>query len=241
MKVAYMFHGHSRTWKECFQSFFDNVYSVAPGDIFIHTWDRVNSKYGSFWNKNLGILNNEHEEISCQTLDLDAIRKTYNPKHITVETDLGIELPFRECPQLSNVNLAPSHLGAYNMIKSQYNSYKLAESAGEYDIYFSLRMDLFFTNKLNESDLYESNYMVVPPTFTDYDDPRTEMIFDIFAFANKNIMKTRAEFYHHVWDYWYSKNNVYQYFLEHAATRYFRDNNIKAKPGSLNFEVKRLF
>lgn len=241
MKIAYMFHGHSRTWNECFDSFFDNVYSVAPGDIFIHTWDRVNSKYGSFWNKNLGILNGEHEEKSSKTLDLDGIRKSYNPKHIVVETDRGIEMAYEDCPNLSTKLLSPSHLGAYNMVKSQYNAYKMTEACGEYDRYFSLRLDLMFPNKLNPEDLDEENFMMVPPTFTDYDDPRTEMIFDIFAFGTKHIMKTRAEFYHHIWDYWYSKDNLQSYFLEHAATKYFRDNGLKAKPSSLNFEVKRLF
>ena len=184
MKIAYMFHGHSRTWQECHQSFFDNVYSVFPGDIFIHTWDRVNSKYGSFWNKNLGYLNDEHEEISSRTLDLDGIRKTYNPKCMIVETDRGMETAFDECPGLiSGINATPAHIGAYNMVKSQYNAFKLAEYYGPYDRYFSLRLDLLFTTKMDAVDLEEDNFMMVPPTFTDYDDPRTEMIFDIFAFA----------------------------------------------------------
>lgn len=241
MKIAYVFHGHTRTWKDCYQSFFDNVFSVAPGDIYIHTWDRVNSKYGSFWNQNLGVLNEEHEKISSQTLDLDGIKKTYNPKHMIVETDRGVEIPYHEIPALKTIQATPAHLGAYNMIKSQYISFKLAEAYGTYDRYFSCRFDLLFKTKLDPEELNEDQYLMVPPTFTDYDSPETQMVYDIFAFGSKKIMETRANFYDHIWSYWYSKNNIFGYFLEHAATQYYRDNNIKAKPSVLTCETKRLF
>lgn len=236
-----MFHGHTRTWKDCYQSFFDNVFSIAPGDIYMHTWDRVNSKYGSFWTGKFDRLVDEQEQLSSQTLDLDSIKTVYNPKHIIIETDSGLELPLQELPQIKTINANSAHIAAYNMVKSQYLAFTLAEKYGEYDIYFSCRPDLFFPNKLDITELSETDYMMVPPTFENYDDPRTEMIFDIFAFGPKNIMSIRAGFYHHIWDYWYSKNNLLGYFLEHAATKYFRDNNIKAKPSSLTFEVKRLF
>lgn len=241
MKIAYLFHGHSRTWKDCYQSFFDNVYSVAPGDVYIHTWDRVNSKYGSFWNGNFGPLVGEQEDISSKTLDLDNIKRIYNPKHMIVETDRGIELPLQEYPQLANINVTLSHIGAYNMVRAQNYVFRLAESCGNYDRYFSCRFDLFFNNKLDKNELFYEEYMMVPPTFTDYNDPRTEMIFDIFAFGTKHTMSVRADFYNHIWEYWYSKNNLDSYFLEHAATKYFRDNGLKAKPSNLTFDVKRLF
>jgi hypothetical protein len=242
MEIAYIFHGHSRTWKDCYQSFFDNVYSVAPGDIYIHTWDRVNGMYGSFWNKTFGKLNPDQEAISSKTLDLDGIIKTYKPAQIIVESDMGLETPFMECPQLKTLRSAlPPHIAAYNMFRSQYISYYMARSRKQYDKYFACRMDLAFTNKLDADYLHEENVLMAPPTFTDYDDPRTEMIFDIYALAPEREMELKANFYNNIWEYWYSTDNLHAYYVEHAITRYYRDNGLRAKPINLNFEVKRLF
>jgi hypothetical protein len=36
MKIAYIFSGHSRTWEQCHTNFFNNIYNILPGDIFIH-------------------------------------------------------------------------------------------------------------------------------------------------------------------------------------------------------------
>lgn len=242
MKIAYVFHGHVRTWKDCYQSFFDNVYSVAPGDIYIHTWDRVNSMYGSHWNSLEGRLTDEYEKVSAETLDLDAIKKAYNPKHVTLETDIGVDLAYKEMPALKNIISTPAHIGAYNMVRSQWLVFHTANQMESYDKYFSCRFDLLFSNKLDIAELQQDEYMMVPPTFSDYNDPRTEMIFDIFAFGSKQNMEIRANFYRNIWNYWYSIGNVTGgYYLEHAATKYFRDNGIQARPSSLNFEVKRLF
>lgn len=239
MNIAYLFHGHSRTWNHCYQSFFDNVYSVAPGDIYIHTWDRMNSKFGSYWNHNWSFLDEEKEKISAQTIDLDGIKKAYNPKHIVVETDGGLEIPFREYPQLrDSINnpssISPAHVGVYNMFKSQYNVFKLAESLGNYDKYFSCRLDLMFLNKLNKEELEEGSLMF-PPSLGE----RT--VFDIFSFGPANIMKVKADFYHHIWDRWYSKGNLFSYGIEDAVTGYYIDNGIKMKPSALSYNIKRLF
>ena len=242
MKIAYVFHGHTRTWKDCYQSFFDNVYAVAPGDIYIHTWDRVNSMYGSFWNKVFDRLGGEYEEISAQTPDLDFIKKIYKPKYMLVERDLGIELAYTELPQLRNIKATVSHIGAYNMVRGQWQVFQMAKQTSNYDRYFSCRFDLSFPNQLDITELHQEEFMMVPPTFTDYNDPRTEMIFDIFAFGTEKIMELRANFYHKIWDYWYSRGDVTGgYYLEHAATKYFRDSGIQARPSSLYFDIKRLF
>lgn len=242
MKIAYLFHGHSRTWKDCYQSFFDNVYSIAPGDIYIHTWDRVNSKYGSHWNNNYNILPEEQEKISSKTLDLAKIKKTYKPKHMFVETDRGVEFPLHQCPQLANTNATLAHMGVYNMVRAQNYVFKLAESCGDYDRYFSCRFDLFFKNKLDIKELYYEEYMMVPnDPLNGRAYPSTEMIYDIYAFGTKHAIGTRADLYNHIWEYWYSKDDLNSYFIEHAATKYYNDNGLKVKPSSLTFDIKRLF
>lgn len=239
MKIAYLFHGHSRTWKECYESFFDNVFSVAPGDIYIHTWDRINSKMGSWWNGNFGPLHEHHEIISSEKIDLDGIIHAYNPKGIMVEQDKGIDLPLREYPQLAQVESSPAHLAVYNMFKSQNSVFNMAKKIDTYDRYFSCRPDLFFKNRLDVDELYENEeYIIVPPTLGD---PSVgSNIFDIFAIGSYRNMEIRANTYRHLWDYWYSKN-VFHVVLEPAVTNYYRDNGIKFKSSNLLYEIKRLF
>jgi hypothetical protein len=235
MKIAYLFHGHSRTWKECYQSFFDNVYSVAPGDIFIHTWDRINSKYGSFWNENFDLLQGEMENISSKILDLDEIKKIYNPKNLIVELDRGSDCILQKYPTLSNSTFNLPHLAVYNMFLSQYKVFNLTEEFGDYDIYFSCRFDLIFKNKLNIEELNYKEYIT-----TKYWQ-NTSLAFDVFSFGSKNVMDIKSKFYNKIWDYWYSKNIPDSYWIEHAVTEYYIDNQVQLKSSSLDFEIKRLF
>ena len=86
MKVAYIFRGHSRTWDKCYNNFFDNIFSVAPGDVFIHTWDTTNSIFASHWN-GYRPLNDEQLKV-CNTLpDFNKIYHTYKPKTFIIEPD----------------------------------------------------------------------------------------------------------------------------------------------------------
>lgn len=237
MKIAYLFHGHSRTWKDCHESFFNNVFSVAPGDIYIHTWDRVNSKYGSYWNNNLCELDNVKENISSETLDFDGLRKTYNPKYMIVETDLGNEFVINKLPEITKTSALPAHMGVYNMCRAQRRVFEMAEMFDSYDIYFSLRLDMFFLNKFDNSELSNNEFMMYP--YTKMNTP--SQIVDIYAFGSKTNMELRSKFVDCIWDCWYSKNNFNHFTIEHAATRYYRDNGIKLKQSSLKFELKRMF
>ena len=97
MNIAYIFHGHSRTWNHCYNQFFENVFSVCPGDIFIHTWDRVNSTAGSHWNG--------------------------WAEDIIIEKDKGIQhhkknLPHISLPHLGVKNMLDSCLKVFNMAKN---------------------------------------------------------------------------------------------------------------------------
>jgi hypothetical protein len=237
MRIAYLFHGHSRTWRECYQSFFDNVYSVAPGDIFIHTWDRVNSKYGSWWNGTYNnFLKNEHAEISSKTINVDDLIKTYNPKHIIVETDPGVEFAFSKYPQLQSTGYPPAHVGVYNMFKSQHDVYQLTIPYGSYDRYFSCRFDLCFHNKLDYTELEDTTNLMISPNSGPHN-----VILDFFAFGTQDIMSIRSNFHSHMWDYWYSKSDINAYGIEGAIGKYYSDNNIYHRESGLNFDIKRLF
>jgi hypothetical protein len=238
MKIAYLFHGHSRTWKECYQSFFENVYSQAPGDIYIHTWDRINSKCGSFWNS----FGEEAENISSQITNIEDIKKAYNPKDMIMQIDTGLEVPLNLFSNLSNIHASEAHIAVYNMFRSQRSVFKLTENYGIYDRYFSCRLDLFFTNKFNIEELKYDNCLTAPNIIHNghYIDINN-MVFDIFSFGSKDIMEMKSKFCYSIYDYWYSKGHLYDYWIEKAVTQYYRDNNIEIKPSSLQYDIKRLF
>jgi hypothetical protein len=238
MKIAYLFHGHMRSWDKCYQSFFDNVFSVATGDIYIHTWDRINSKYGSFWNENPNDeLANEYEKISSTQINLDTIEKAYNPKHIIVERDTGIDLPLAKLPKniTNNSNISLAHIAVYNMVKAQSDVFNLSTMYGEYDVYFSLRPDLFFKSKFDTEYFLPTNNMKVPNTLNEH------FVLDVYAFGDKNSMSIRANFVNNIYEYWYSKPNLYRYCIEHAATKYYNDNRIPIKKINLEWEFVRIF
>lgn len=237
MKIAYLFHGHSRTWRDCYESFFDNVFSEAPGDIYIHTWDRINSKYGSWWNGTFGELDINKEKISSQTVDIDLIKKKYNPKYMTVETDLGNDYVVKHIPEISKTSASPAHIGVYNMCRAQRKVFEMADYCDSYDIYFSLRLDMFFLNKFDNSELNDFEHMMYP--YSRFN--TSTQIVDVYAFGTKTNMEIRSKFVNYIWEYWYSKNSFNTFSIEHAATKYYKDNNIKLKQSQLNVEMKRLF
>lgn len=235
MKIAYLFHGHSRTWAQCVDSFFTNVHSIMPGDIFIHTWDRINSKYGSCWNNSYSELTGYYEEISSKCIDIQAIKSAFNPKHIVIETDPGVELALKQIPELLSITSTPAHIGGYNMFYSQKRVFELSELYGNYDVYFSCRLDLFFKNKLDPSELYENKYLTVA-RFLDNITP-----IDFYSFGNKDIMKVKSNFVSNIWEYWYMKNDIWNWWPEHAVGQYYNDNNIQCKSSKLDIEILRIF
>jgi hypothetical protein len=210
------------------------VYSVAPGDIFIHTWDRVNSKYGSFWNGNVNSMDGHHENISSQTVDLDGLKQIYKPKSILIESDPGVDLAFSKYPQMESMNIAPAHVGVYNMFKSQNDVYQLTIPYGSYDRYFSCRLDLMFHNKLDYAELENSSHLMISPNIGP-----AGFLMDFFAFGTTDTMRIRSNFYSHIWDYWYSKS--ISDHIENVVAKYYSDNDINVRESGLRFEVKRLF
>lgn len=243
MKIAYLFNGHCRSWKDCHTSFFDNVYSVAPGDIYIHTWDRINSKYASNWNIGFGNLTEDLELKYSKPIELDLITEIYKPKDILVEEDPGYNIALEIYPDLKkiiNLEIGGAHAAVLNAYLSQKKVFDLCQKHGEYDVYFYVRPDLKFINKFNIEELYHNEYMTVSGNWN----PNI-MIVDYFFFGSKKYIDSRSKFVYNMWDYWYSKNNWSNndlvYLLEQGLTQYYKDEKIKVKPSSLFCEVSRIF
>lgn len=239
-KVAYIFHGHARTWHRCYQSFFDNIFSVMPGDVFIHTWENLNSKSSSHWT-NYSQYSDTQQKISSSLVDIDAIKSAYNAQKIIVEKHPP-EIP-------DDPNLSPSMnqkwkaiLGVKNMLFSSRKIFECARSTGKYDTYFSLRMDILWKSKINLNAINENKLSC--PVLAWPNNPI--FAWDLFSIGNEHLMDVKTSYYNHIDSYWYNhpihplEKNAPLY--EVSLTDYYRDNSVEFEPiQGLEFEVVRMF
>jgi len=233
MKIAYIFHGHSRTWKQCYQNFFDNIFSVLPGDIFIHTWDKVNAQTGSHWNGWKNETNTKLAEESSKLADIEGIAKAYNPKHMMVEPDPGTD----HLQKNYNKIISAPHLGVKNMLHSCLKAFNTARQHGKYDRYFSTRMDINYLSKLDVTEL-QSPKLLVPKTAYDGTHP---YIFDIWTIGSEEQLKIKTNFYNAIDQYWYNiTENFHSYIYEQALKTYYTDNNIETQTSQLKYCAPRI-
>lgn len=229
MKLAYLFHGHSRTWDRCYQSFFNNLYSVAPGDIFIHTWDTVNAITGSHWN-GWNDLQGEHLELSKKKIDATGISQAYQPKCLIIDQHPEVDISWCEFSDVTTkANYAVKH-----MLYSSRKAFEVAKEYDEYDVYFDLRMDIYFDSGLDINELFSGKLMTAKGMNT-----------DLFMFGNKSLMDTKTGYYYDVEDYWYKNERFKTTGYEAALISYLAEKGIHQGSGwtesNLNWRCVRLF
>lgn len=230
MNIAYIFHGHSRTWDKCYNNFFENVFSIAPGDIFIHTWDRVNSTSGSHWNGWQEEF--DSTDISSHVIDLKGILKAYNPTDIIVEKDKGIKHLKQKLPHISL-----PHLGVKNMLESCVKVFNMAKQYKKYDKFFSTRMDINYLTKFDIDELSCSELVIGK---TNYDD-KYPFVFDIWSIGSEEQIKTKTNYINNIDKYWYNcKLNLHHYVYEAALKRYYDDNGLSVKRSSIEYCAPRI-
>jgi hypothetical protein len=248
-KIAYIFHGHSRTWDKCYQNFFKNVHSVLPGDIFIHTWDTKNALNASHWNPNGWVknLDSHNLEISRQLPDLGGIYNAYKPKVLLVEPNMGIDYSLvpgivyiNQPIELININqsILPACIGTKNMLYQSKRIFTVANSYDEYDYFFSTRMDIDYPTKLTdkEAEAMLNSDSITSPPLSPVD------FYDVWCFASKNLMGIKTDYYYHIDNYWFKKTrNFFNYGYERALHQYITDNKIKVRHSNLDYSMIRLF
>lgn len=227
MKVAYIFHGHSRTWNQCYESFFENVFSVLPGDIFIHTWNRVNPSIGSYWNGWVD-LTGEKLKISNEYADVTGIIKTYNPKIIMVE-----EHPIVDTSWCSFANdETKAQCGVKYMLYSSRKIFEESLKYNDYDYFVSTRLDIKYLSKLDVNEInLQRNHLIIPNC----------MNFDIFALGPKHLIDIKTNYYYHVDQYWYHNPCFINSGYETVLARYLSDNRLPLLKTGINFEIVRPF
>jgi len=130
-KLAICLYGHLRTYKQTFESFFENL--IKPNeqddytcDIFIHTWD-IFEKSGFSWH-------NHFKELDGKKLSKDDIAeflRIYSPKKFLIQT--------QKTSRAADISLALS----FELVKNYERQKNI-----KYDYYLATRPDLYFATPL---------------------------------------------------------------------------------------------
>lgn len=228
MKIAYVFHGHARTWEKCHQAFFDNVFSVAPGDIFMHTWHTTNASVGSHWNT-WSDLDDELLKKSSELIDTSAIHRTYKPKLLMIEEDLGVdETGYQPHPRMK------AYLGGKNMLNGARKVFVQAMSYDKYDRVFSTRMDILYENKLDINELSDPLLICHNHSYPD------NIAFDLWMHGTPNDIDIKSQYLYFYDQMFLNNPNLGMLWYEPVFSHYLSERGIKFKKSSLNCCIPRI-
>jgi hypothetical protein len=169
MKIAICLSGHVRTYRRTISNFLqlkNFLEKIATVDVFISTWDTINSN--SSWSRS---LNNTFE--NNQKIDIKEINEFYKPKKINVQNfNEQKHLFFTKNFTIFNPpnELKDSRRGTQDLLYAIPQFYKIfdcnslkleneIEQNFQYDIVIRQRFDHLFTNfiditKLNKNVIY---------------------------------------------------------------------------------------
>lgn len=231
-KIAYIFHGHARTWESCYSSFFENIFSENPGDIFIHTWNKLNTQIGQHWAKYQN-LTDEQIALSNSLVDIEKIKEVYKPVQIFVEPDPGITL------SESDDNQKKAAHGVKNMLYGSRKAFEYAKNHNKYDIFFSLRLDILWESKLVDIDSFDTNTLWCPILQWAGGQRRA---WDVFMFGTQEQIDIKTQYLYNIDKYWFNDNtNPENTLYEDALTNYLTDNKINYNDPNITWRLNRLF
>jgi len=225
MKVAYCFAGHSRTWDKCHESFFKNMYSVAPGPIFIHTWDKVSSNVPAYWNEFKGV-----DFIAANApADIEGITKAYQPTQIMVESQRSyVTVPGMKGEYINDI-------GIKDYYESRLKAFQMAQRSGTYDRIIMTRLDIDFTSQLDPNELTSDDvYATHHARLHDLGD-----FSDLWCHASMRDMETLCLYYFNA-DRIYFANPARRIYHECAWSEYMREQGLKVKASAMKFRIPRI-
>ena len=226
MKIAYCFAGHARTWERCLASFFEHIYKVAPGDIFIHTWNNLGTQTPAYWNGFEGIS----EQATREQVDAFALSACYGAKAVLVEQERSI-VPIPRFKEFSSNTWAHTCKTYY---ESRRKAFLLAEAHGPYDRIFSLRLDFKFLSSMKPEDLQNPNLLVAKHRGLIEMGAHT----DAWAIGSQEQIDKLTQYYFHIDEYWFNKDKHPHHEL--AWHEYLLDLGIIPEASSIRFSIPRL-
>ena len=143
-KVAILIYGHLRTFLKCAPSLLDNIRKPLNADLFLHTWNELDSKTPSWYPEDWKIKN---EDINIR----DMVEEIYNPTSFQIDNPLINEEIKNKFLLDSNLEPRINLMGWFSQWSSFKRSSKLLtefeKSCQEnYDFIIVTRPDIYFNN-----------------------------------------------------------------------------------------------
>jgi hypothetical protein len=190
MKIALCISGQPRTWKRCYQSWFDAVSHLSNDiDVFYHMWN-----FNTMPNSAVGMVEGGVIQPSIVPIDeLEEIKETLKPKMYRYEArkklprdDVENPIAWWTRPQFYGIKQAA-------FLKRKYE----IQNNFEYDVVFRLRTDLLFTHKIGSHLLHEPAKPNTMYSCVNLHDSRwgAFRIGDIFYYADSFTYDQAARYY----------------------------------------------
>lgn len=261
-KIAICFSGHFRYFDiikyNIFEYLIDPLKNAHDVDIFVHTWDTLDSEISP-----KGIENRLDYNLVNKRTDINKIIDFLNPLRISILNKKACKDYLHLTKINSNHQIKLNSLnGKYSVINNELVPYsqllgiylanslkkEVSNSLGiHYDCVIRTRPDFMYTTNILDLINFDnlSNNLFVPNIFK-YNDNRSYAINDTFAFSNSSIMDIYSST---ICSYIFDVNNnkiqyenndggALQYGVEQSIYRKILEFNINIKElGKINLKV----
>lgn len=206
MKIAVCISGFLRIFKETYNNHNHHLFSIlrqyGDVDFFVHTWDRVD-------------CNSNIEELE------KSIKSLWNPVSYVIE-------PYFEF----DTSKYQRHYGRCNNVISMFykikQSFNLAQSHDEYDLFVRLRTDHLFLSGPQQGDLTlanKSNTLIFPKSNINTG------VNDQFGIGNKKVIENYASTFDNIEKYYneglsITPEHIFSHHLNQVSQKIFISNNV---------------
>jgi len=191
-------YGHMRTYEKCFPCFKKNLIDVYSPDIFIHTWDEIESSTKSWHNGHLS-----RRKISKQ--ELDQMKRLYNPIEMRVEEqnpDLSADTIGENGISFQGQKFMLCSLKKSNDMRVRHEK-RLGK---KYDVVLKIRPDIDLWKKLDVHKVPSGTMVISARKFgSDPKSLKSYNVCDIINFGDSETM-TRASAAVNQFDKFYLRN-----------------------------------
>lgn len=216
MKIAVLMYGHMRTFKCCFNNLNKHLLSRIDADLFIHSWNTLESITPSWHTSHIchnRSVNENEINLLYRPKFLRIDRQPIAPKNINVVVD-GVNLFGFRCMYYS--------LYAANRLRKKYEF----EKGFKYDVVIKIRPDILLKSNF-PTDLFDAcqlNHIFFSgKKKRNFDiSPRGYTAIDIINVTKANTMDRLCSLYHEVDRYFHpdlrDKNGFVQYLDDKGVT-----------------------
>ncbi len=151
MKIAVQLFGHLRTYKQCYQSLFQNLLNHYDCDVFIHTWETMDHNTQTW-----------HTYRACETgQSAEKLRREitqiYQPKAVEIEKqivkDEGVIVANDKEISLFGMKCMMHSMERANKLREEYQQ----ANNVHYDYVLCVRPDIMLLNPINFEDLADDD------------------------------------------------------------------------------------